>query len=440
MEQKHFSFLFCGIAFCAAGILFLSYSSNCFRIVPQERFAYFQRDMESFIVGRMVKSQHDGIFSAAGLPGLGGNDQLPPAYDQPSFVLQYNAFFTGRPLPRYLPYLSQSGGQGIIAGIAAVLSPFTAENTLFFLYLANSALTVCMLMALIVWSYHEWGIGASLCMYAGCFFSPVFHLFARNLWWCFGAFYLPLIVVLLLCPKTPYARRAPFYAGVFCAVFIKCFLNGYEYISAVLIMAVTPIVYYAVTCCWEIKRSIAVTSTTLGVSLAAVMANMFLLLYQVAQVKGDWYAGIRHIIMSFLKRSHGNPVDFSPVYGEGLRASVGSVMNIYLNDPLSLYGGIRDGLRYWQVIAMALLGILFLFLYNRKKEKENSERRRIEGCGAMILVSLCAPLSWFLIFKAHAYVHNDDVVWYMPFMLYVWGGIGIVASVIVRELYRAVFK
>jgi len=38
---------------------------------------------------------------------------------------------------------------------------------------------------------------------------------------------------------------------------------------------------------------------------------------------------------------------------------------------------------------------------------------------AMTWVSILAPLSWFIIFKGHAYAHThmDHIVWYMPFML-----------------------
>lgn len=37
----------------------------------------------------------------------------------------------------------------------------------------------------------------------------------------------------------------------------------------------------------------------------------------------------------------------------------------------------------------------------------------------MLWVSITAPLSWFIIFKGHSYLHThmNPIVWYMPFML-----------------------
>ena len=38
---------------------------------------------------------------------------------------------------------------------------------------------------------------------------------------------------------------------------------------------------------------------------------------------------------------------------------------------------------------------------------------------AALWVSLAGPLSWFFIFKGHAYIHPhmDHIVWHFPFML-----------------------
>ena len=55
----------------SALLLFFAFFSNAWHVAEQQWFENHQRDTESLIVGRMVKSRQDGIFSAGGLTGAG---------------------------------------------------------------------------------------------------------------------------------------------------------------------------------------------------------------------------------------------------------------------------------------------------------------------------------------------------------------------------------
>ena len=57
---------------------------------------------------------------------------------------------------------------------------------------------------------------------------------------------------------------------------------------------------------------------------------------------------------------------------------------------------------------------------------------------AILWVSLAAPLSWFIIFKGHSYIHThmNPIVWYMPFMLLGFVLTGSTGWYLLQERYR----
>jgi hypothetical protein len=60
--------------------LFLGFFANYWRVADQRWFEYHQLDMESYIMGIMVKSRQDGILSSGGLTGLGSLNATPVQY------------------------------------------------------------------------------------------------------------------------------------------------------------------------------------------------------------------------------------------------------------------------------------------------------------------------------------------------------------------------
>ena len=50
--------------------------------------------------------------------------------------------------------------------------------------------------------------------------------------------------------------------------------------------------------------------------------------------------------------------------------------------------------------------------------------------------SILAPLSWFIIFKTHSYVHTEMnyITWYIPFCLFGFGILGIVITRLIQKL------
>jgi len=70
-------------------LLGLGFYQNQWKAADQDWFANHQLDTESLVIGRMVKSRRDGIFSSGGLPGqvLGGQIQ------EDIIASQYEAYY-----------------------------------------------------------------------------------------------------------------------------------------------------------------------------------------------------------------------------------------------------------------------------------------------------------------------------------------------------------
>jgi len=87
----------------------------------QNWFANHQLDTESLVIGRIVKSRRDGIFSSGGLPGqvLGGQIQKDVVRSQ------YQAYYNNWDFETFKPYYSQSGFQGITISLLDRITPLS---------------------------------------------------------------------------------------------------------------------------------------------------------------------------------------------------------------------------------------------------------------------------------------------------------------------------
>ena len=55
--------------FLSVILLFIGFKSNGFHVAEQQWFESFQHDIDGLVLGRIVKSNRDGMFSSGGLAG-----------------------------------------------------------------------------------------------------------------------------------------------------------------------------------------------------------------------------------------------------------------------------------------------------------------------------------------------------------------------------------
>ncbi len=428
-------------------LLFFEFDTNAWKVVGTQWFWSHQRDTESFIIARMVLSRQDGIFSKGGLPGLGSMTSTPPNYVTIPSRDQYQAYIQGRRFQSYSPYKSQVGGQGIFFSGLDQLLPASPPFKLRLFHGLNALLAAIVLALIILWFFEEFGLWPAVFVLVSTAASQWLIVMARNLWWSMWVFYLPMLLVMFFLKRRPVpsARRAWSLGTllVLC-LFVKCLLNGYEFLTTTLLMMLVPLAYCAVRDRWAIGH---ILRYGLAASLAAVLAVAFslgILLAQMNSLKEDGKKGMDYILWTMQKRTHGDPSDFPGIYAPSLKTGTLAVVLTYLKGPFYSSHDFRPAessaptpSRFQMPYACLLvlfLAATVLLLVKRKKTSAPPQSRAGPALAAALWFSLLAPLSWLVLFKAHSYIHTqmNFIVWQMPFTLFGFALCGLAA----RRLFK----
>ncbi len=416
------------------GLLFFGFYNNLWRVAEQQWFKNHQRGTESLIIGRMVKSRQDGIFSAGGLTGSGMQKEAQGDWINSDWIVeQYAAYHHTGSFPNYWIYMSQPGGQGIIFSFLDKRIPLSPKIKLGVFYVLTALLSAIALTYIIGWFYEEFGLLASTFVLGSAVFSYWLTGFGKNLWWCLWAFYLPIIAVMYFLKRQRVLKNRQFIRFgilIFIAVSIKCFINGYEYITTALIMMITPCIYYAVLDKWSRQHCLKCSLAAITGSGIAILLSLIMLCFQIGAVKEGFMDGVAHVIYSFGRRTYGEAEDFPKKYAASLRAGTMEVVITYmygvfldLNNYLSIKNAFLSNfllkIRYYYLIVLFAVMSALLFWHSNKAMLPKRRQSYI----ALICTtwfSILAPLSWFVIFKSHSYVHThmSFLLWQMPFTLF----------------------
>ena len=436
------------IAIWAISILFLFFGFlfNLWHVAEQQWFNGHQRDTESLVIGRMVKSRQDGIFSAGGLNGAGVTSNVQQDWISSNQIdNQYAAYRNNGSFDRFSTYMSQPAGQGIIFSLLDRLIPLSPQIKLWAFYVLTALLSAVALAAIIGWFYDEFGGWVAIFVIGSAVLSQWLTVFGKNIWWSLWAFYLPMIAVMYFLKRHRTVENRQFIKFgilIFITVSIKCFINGYEYITTTLVMMMVPLVYYIVLDKWNRHQCVKWTLVAGLGSGIAIFLSFVMLCFQIGAVKDGFMDGVAHVIWSFGKRTYGEAEDFPPVYAASLEAgTIGVVitymngiffdLNNYLPDTNTFVSNVVLKVRYVYLIVLFLLMSVLLFL--RINEKSIAAQR--QHYIALIWTtwfSMLAPLSWFVIFKAHSYIHThmSFLLWQMPFTFFGFAvfGTAVIAS------------
>jgi len=321
--------------------------------------------------------------------------------------------------------------------------PLTPNEKLHLFHMLTSLFSAFSLTAIILWFYWEFGLLAGLFVLASVVLSQWLVVFGRNLWWSMWAFYLPMVAVMhYLRDNRAHTKSLSIKFGrlVFITVFIKCLFNGYEYITTTLIMMIVPLVYYSILyklSFYKFRRNLfaAALSTCL-----AILLSLFILCFQISSVTGSLLNGVDHIVSALNVRTYADPSRFHLNYKPSLESNTATVIVKYLTGTFFDLNNIVPTsklfvssfifkIRYLYLISLFLLMSVFLFFRRNRCVSEKEKQSNL----ALIFaawVSILAPLSWFIIFKSHSYihVHINYIVWQMPFTLFGFAVCGVVVK------------
>ena len=418
-------------------VLFLGFLFNVWRVAEPQWFQTHQRDTESLIIGRMVQSRQAGIFSVGGLTGAGMTTDIQQGWITTDQIEnQYAAYLNSGTFAEFSPYLSQPGGQGILFSLLDASLPLSPQTKLWGFYVLTALLSAVALTAIVRWFSAEFGGWVGLCVAASAVLSQWLTVFGRNLWWSLWAFYLPMLVGMVYLQRHNLPTNRQFITLgllIFGAVSVKCFINGYEYITTTLLMMLTPCVYYAIRDRWDSRRCLKGVSAAIAGSGLAIALSLLMLCVQIGAAKGGFMDGVGHVVYSLGKRTHGEAEGFPPIYAASLEAETLSVvvtymrgvffdLNTYLPVSTPFVSEVLWQVRYFDLIVLFLIAS-GLLLWRRRG---GSGSREAVALIAATWFSVSAPLSWYVIFKAHSYIHThmSFLLWQMPFTFFGFAVLG----------------
>ncbi|MDR1153405.1 MAG: hypothetical protein LBL04_01740 [Bacteroidales bacterium] len=413
------------LIFCGFILLALAFNFKMNIAGSASFFNNFQYDGESLVVGRLILSERNNIFDHARF--LGWVQPTPAGLDP--YLYQYEAYQHAYDFESYQAYYSHPAYQSLAYGVICAVTGMNGYPALDFLKWLVSIFTALLFTLFIAWVQRRWGWATAFFVFFTVCFSQWVTAFGRNLFWILGAFYVPFVFALWYLQKyEPNDRRSirtTFWLMFFTMLF-KCLFTGFEYITTALVMSVTPWFFYAIMNRWGWKKFLQSVSVASAGALAAVVAGIACLTVQLSSVSGSISRGFKYILTSFGRRSHGNAGEFDSFFRESLDSNLWDVLRAYWNGhAIDLSHWFDHPL--WQSVGKVSFGfcvLLFLLItwvvFQSKIIRKHPVFRRQQVALAMMLwISLLAPLSWFVIFKAHSYVHThmNHIVWHMPFIL-----------------------
>jgi len=414
--------------------LFISFQFNFFQVANMQWFKHYQYDSEALVIGKLAESDRNGILSHHGLLGFVSINNLK--YGESGFLEgSTDAYLNENITFVYRPYSSQFGIQGFFFGYAdklLTLFSISQEDKLFIFHLFTSLFLAVVLTGILYVFYLEFGLISASVTLTGILSSEWLVIFGKNLYWMSALWFLPVLVVLGFLNKLKYDKAISWkllYLFVYLSICLKS-LNGYEYISTVLLASVIPIVYYALVLGWTLKEYFLKT-LYIGLSgLFGFFTAVFMHILQLSFEYGNISKGIAILTQRIAVRTFANPdVMVHPVMLASAKADILDVLEKYFLGHF-FHGTLHFYIFFIILLISTLLGIL---ISNYGKFLEEVQRNFI-ALALTTWLSFLAPVSWYVLAKSHSYIHThiNFVLWYTPSMIFGFLLIGYVLSMIIN--------
>lgn len=419
--------------FLAVSLLFLGFYRNQWQTVRPKKFSSFQRDVEGYVIARMVLTRQSGLLSNGGL--LGWGDVNPEDVNEDDYQHQYDTYLNGLSFQTYWAKNSHPGFQGMFFSILDGISPFSPSTNLRLFRMFASGMFAVILTSFILWFYQNLGWLSALFVFGSILWSQWMTLFGRSLFFFSWIFYLPMLVLLFRLQSDKNGKQLlgkQLFWLVFSFTLFKCLFNGYDFILPTLGMLASALVFYGVLDRWSrdefIKRFIAVVIA----ALTAILVSLIILSFQIMYTTGGFQGGVDYISEAINRRLFSNDPNLPSLYEKASQASLWSILKIYLEE--SYFNKFR--IPYFAIIIFfAIVSAIYLV---SNKIKPGDPNQTSKGLALIVTTwfSLLSPLGWYIIFKSVAYFHThmNYLPWHMPFTLFGFGMCGFVIETLFSQL------
>lgn len=438
-------------------LLFLSFTVNILGIADNW-YNQFDRADEGYVVGRIMSSEVNGLFSLGGLPcnyvfykylpdengnpvttelweAADGNIENMKQFSSQRIQAQmYDDYINNRKLTdgHSDVYKTQPSMMANVYSALNLILPFSNEYKLLFFRLINLALTTLAFILIICWVRRNFGLAIGVFTFILLLLSSWPMRFSHNLWWALWSFYIPFITMLLVLEKKQ--SNPEKFSGskvliyLFVAMFVKFLFTGAEFITSTAVMAICPILYYSLIEKRNKKETLLLFIKSSAVAIAAIFLGFLFLIIQIKLYEGSWQAGVDHIIFSFTKRAVGS--DWMDGH------STWSILKIYLTESSIFLWKFAPSVQISFGMVIAIIGAFCVVVFLLNKSLESTEKIRNNALILITIISIAGPLSWLIIFVQHAYIHPafDYITWYMPFCIYGFVIIGLGCQEIYKQI------
>lgn len=350
-------------------------------------------------------------------------------------------------------YPSQFGLQGYLYGATGTVAGEGIKQ-LVVINAARIILVLCLVATLLLFvrfAHEQYGKRVAVSVAVMLMLSVWLVGFADKMYWVAFVFFLPFIYSLYMYPKATTRNRLMKFYAVLMLLFLLKFLNGYEYLGATTLSAITPIIY------WEFKKKVSVDYKKLLVRASLVVAvavTAFVLAFtaHVVSLVDDFgsFDGATHAI-----EDRGEARAFSQlreVYPVALYNFISMQPELYntverFKDLDALYDGKASTPVYMAIMVVSylfipvitlplqfpglisvilesfifwvILGFLTLRWLHKKKILNQQEKR---GFDLILGLGILGIMSWHVLFLGHVFVHAHmvGISYYMPLMLWVY--------------------
>lgn len=432
-------------------LAFLSFQFNGLFVVNDSRFRNFDQYSDQFVL--------DGILRAkTGEPGfILGKYVRPDLVDQGR--LSHELFNEGNVAGEFWKYRSSFGLQGWLFGVLHTHFGLSIQQ----MYAVNSLALALVVSALFAFLGKHFSLAASSGFALTLILSPWVVLFARNLFWVEWTWFLPLLAAIALGNRAVLVSRDGYLlaAALFGAFFLKS-LCGYDYLTTIFIASLAPLLFFLTKNKKGIRDSLHVLSLA---GIAMVMGFVCALLLHAASFPGSFKEGFAHINKTANKRlSSDNPAALiasvcpdsvdkavcAQDYSESLTSSRTKVVARYFafKDFLPWLGNIEGELskqfklelrsiynsgeisrvkaifqkyplsNLMAIFTLTLSTVVFLAFLLTLAWKTHRMKSGQFPLAVLVWTSFLAPLSWFILFKGHSYIHTylNYVLWFIGFV------------------------
>lgn len=285
---------------------------------------------------------------------------------------------------------------------------FGFRLSLYSLHLINSVLTALMVLVISTIIYKSFNKYYGVIVYLTFILSPWFVAAARNLYLSLWLWMLPLIIIYL------YSKSKRFqliYLSIFMVIISLKLSSGFEQTSVYLLLPLffLFIINFNNLNKYFVKKFIMV---------AGLEIITFLIVFSLLALKrgnGNFINGIILVLTENVsRRTYGDPTKYTSVYSESLNATPLEVVKTYVFDwqtrvlQFQIFDipQISIGKSTFLILtALSVYSLVIIFYQNR----EDFFKFFI-----LFFFSLSIPLSWFVLGKAHSFIHTHILflLWY----------------------------